>query len=150
MENLILNCVASYGLEVTKTYPVLDQRDPLSGYGYSVVLGDGRGVREYRLVYDFLTTDPTATVTLDTGEVQTTFDYLRNFFDRHHYPEMKPFGAIDPETNERISLVFLEHARSFSYANYRTWRGSLRCGQWRAQDAVSELEMLSASNPHSI
>lgn len=148
LEKLITTGVASYGLEVIKSYPVQNFLN-VDGYGYHVTFGDARGLKQWRLRFDSLPEDPNVvTVTLGDGTTQPLFPYIRDFFDRHHFPQVKPFIVTCPDDGKDYTAVFIDHSRSSTLFNFRLWNMGLAIIEFRSGNLT--LEGMDEDNPNVI
>lgn len=143
-----LQILGSYGLSVSKSYPINDfyNRD---GYGFSITNGDGRGLKVWTLTYDFLADDSTCVVTLPDhlgGGEQTYFQYYTRFFDRHHSPNIKPFFITCPEDGEPYTVIFADHNRDLIYNTFKLWRTGIRLVQVRLADELALPPGMSGNN----
>jgi hypothetical protein len=96
------------------------------GYGAHVYIGDNRGLKSWRLVYENLETDPNGgcNVTLEDGSIVSAHQYYWQFFDRHHSPEVKPFTIVCPEDGLEYTAEFVEHRRSLRWLQLGLWSAS--------------------------
>lgn len=148
LEKLITTGVASYGLVCRKVRPVQFFRNR-DGYGYPVVQGDIRGVKEWAIQFNTLVDDVTqCPVTLGDGTIQSTFEYLRDFMDRHYEPEIMPFIIRCPADNKDYTAMFLEPNFELTINNFRLWSSGIVIGQWRSGEAL--LEGMQVDNVVSI
>lgn len=148
LEKLITTGVASYGLVVRKKRPIQFFRNP-DGYGYSVVQGDIRGVKEWAIQFNTLVDDVSRfQVTLADGTVQNTFQYLRDFMDRHFEPEVRPFIINCPADGKDYTAMFLDPNFELTINNPRLWSSGIVIGQWRSGEA--QLDGMQVDNVVSI
>jgi len=147
-EKLITTGVASYGLVVRKRRPVQFFRNR-DGYGYSVVQGDIRGVKEWAIQFNTLVDDVSqCPVTLADGTIQSAFEYLRDFMDRHFEPEVRPFIVRCPADSKDYTAMFLDPDFELTINNFRLWSSGLVIRQWRSGDL--QLEGMQTDNPIGI
>ena len=148
LEKLITQGVASYGLKVRKIRPVAFFPNP-DGYGYSVVYGDIRGVKEWAIVFKNLVGDVSQfPITLADGTVQNTFEYIRDFMDRHFEPEVRPFIVRCPADGKDYTAMFTDPNFELSFDNFRLWSTGIVIRQWRSGEAL--LEGMQVDNVVSI
>ena len=148
LEKLITTGVASYSLKVRKKWPVqfFSNKD---GYGYPVTYGDSRGVKEWAIVFENLVDDVLQfPVTLSDGQVQSTFQYLRDFMDRHFEPEVKPFIVTCPADGKDYTAMFTDPTFELSLDNFRLWSSGIVIAQFRSGEAL--LEGMQVDNVQSI
>jgi len=148
LEKLITTGVASYGLKVRKRWPVQFFRNR-AGYGYPVVYDDIRGAKEWAIVFNTLVDDVSqCPVTLADGTIQSTFEYLRDFIDRHFEPEVKPFIVRCPADGKDYTAMFTDPDFELSYNNFRLWSSGIVIAQWRSGDL--QLDGMQVDNPLEI
>lgn len=143
-----LQILGSYGLSVEKSFPINDFYNA-DGYGFSVINGDSRGLKVWKLTFDFLADDSSCTVTLPDhlgGGTQTYFQYYTRFFDRHHSPALKPFTITCPEDGEPYTVVFADHKRELVYNTFKLWTTGVRLVQVRTANELALPPGMSGNN----
>ena len=145
-----LQTLGSYGLETEISYPRQSFINP-SGNGYHVTIGDGRGLKSWRLKYD-TASDDVNNCSYDTpeSETQSYFEYLWRFIKRHNYPDKLPFLITCPEDDLEYSVIFADNKFSKQFITFRLWGTGLSLVQFRAVGGLEFGENPISQNNDSI